>query len=221
MRKWLSKNLSEYVFVFAIASVVGTLYEEIFILVWNLINTGQFVLETRTGTLIGPFSPIYGVGAVIMLALIKRFGHGSVWRTFALSAVAGGTFEYLASLLQELFTGTRSWDYSEHFLNLNGRVSLQVVLIWGAAGMLLMYIFYPLVKWATGKIPAEKVGMVAVWLAVFLVLDIGLTYFVLFRQSLRRMEVPATTPISRVVDTVFPDEYLQRRFPNMVKPKIK
>ena len=58
--------------IFVIGCIFGTYYEQILTLVKSLIHTGEFVWEFRRGVLYGPFSPIYGAGAVLMILLLGR-----------------------------------------------------------------------------------------------------------------------------------------------------
>ena len=50
---------------------------------------------------------------------------------FGVFTVSGAAVEYFGSLFQELCFGSVSWDYSEHMLNLGGRVSLKMAFMWG------------------------------------------------------------------------------------------
>ena len=116
--------------VFIIGSVIGSLYEEIlnFLLVYS--RTGQFVWEYRRGVIYGPFNIIYGIGAVIIVSLLADRKH-KWYETILYGSLLGGGIEYLISFLQETFTRTTSWDYSNKFLDINGRTTLPFMLIWG------------------------------------------------------------------------------------------
>ena len=62
---------------------------------------------------------------------------------FLAFSASGAAVEYFGSLVQERCFGTLSWDYSQDFLNLGGRVSLQTALVWGALGLLFVWLAFP------------------------------------------------------------------------------
>ena len=121
---------------FMLYSFVGWLYESI------LCSVAGRKLVNR-GFLNGPVCPIYGVGAVAvdLLAVLLQ-GRHPVQQFLAFSA-SGAAVEYFGSLFQERCFGTFSWDYSQDFLNLGGRVSLQTALVWGALGFLFVWLAFP------------------------------------------------------------------------------
>ena len=138
--------------IFLIGSVLGSLYEEIlnFLLVYS--RTGQFVWEYRRGVIYGPFNIIYGIGAVIIVALLADKKH-KWYETILYGSLLGGGIEYLVSFLQETFTHTTSWDYSHKYLDINGRTTLPFMLIWGLFSFLFVRYLYPFVSRQIEKIP--------------------------------------------------------------------
>ncbi len=50
----------------------------------------------------------------------------------------GGTLEYLCSFFQEILFGTISWNYSDLFLNLNGRTSILYCFYWGIIAVVFL-----------------------------------------------------------------------------------
>lgn len=64
--------------IFVIGSVFGALYEQILNLVKIYFTTGDIVWELRRGVLYGPFSPIYGAGAVLFVYLLVKPKYASM-----------------------------------------------------------------------------------------------------------------------------------------------
>lgn len=64
---------------------------------------GEF--QIRAGLLWGPFSPIYGFGAVILTILLNRFYKANIVVVFLVSAVVGGAFEYFVSWFWSMRSG--------------------------------------------------------------------------------------------------------------------
>ena len=69
----------------------------------------------------------------------------------AMFTVSGAAVEYFGSLFQELCFGSVSWDYSDHMLNLGGRVSLKMAFMWGGAGYCVYAVCLPLDQPPVGK----------------------------------------------------------------------
>ena len=88
--------------LFLFGCIFGAYYEEILNLVVHYHYHHEFVWQLRRGVIYGPISPIYGGGAVIMIALLGRKERPD-WQTFLYGALIGGGFEYLVSFLQETF----------------------------------------------------------------------------------------------------------------------
>lgn len=116
---------------FAIYSVLGYILETLFALVMY----GK--LESRQGFLYGPVCPIYGVGAVIMILALQKFKKNGYTLFFG-GILVGSIVEYLISLFGEVFLNVRWWDYSDKFLNINGRICLLYSIYWGVIGIYLM-----------------------------------------------------------------------------------
>jgi len=201
-------------FVFLVGSVVGSLYEELLFLTQHLIETGQPAWSLRRGVIWGPFNVIYGFGAVVVVYLLLRKPYKK-WQVFVYSALLGGVVEYVVSFLQELFTGTMSWDYSHLWLNINGRTTIPFMLVWGFLGLVLVKYVYPLVSDAIERIPVKLGDTVFVILVVLMALDMLISWTALIRQSLRYNHIPPYTPVGEFYDRYFTDEYLEHYFPNM------
>lgn len=116
---------------FAIYSVLGYVLETLFALVMY----GK--LESRQGFLYGPVCPIYGLGAVVMILALQKFkknGYTLFWG----GIFVGSIVEYVISLFGEIVLNVRWWDYSDRFLNLNGRICILYSIYWGIIGIYLM-----------------------------------------------------------------------------------
>ena len=125
-----------YVIIFFIASFIGYIYEVIYYLVEDNILVNR-------GFLYGPYLPVYGVGALIMIVILKRFKKHPVLLYFMATIVTGIT-EYITGVLLNIF-GIKLWDYTGLFLNINGYVCLRSVLSFGVGALLLFYIAEPLI----------------------------------------------------------------------------
>lgn len=117
---------------------------KIFLLFW-LFSTIGWILEVMVfivvdkklvnrGFLIGPYCPIYGFGALIMLLLAPY--KDNIFVTFILALVLCSVLEYFVSYLMEKMFKIRWWDYSNDAFNINGRVCLRNAIAFGALGVI-------------------------------------------------------------------------------------
>ena len=232
-------------FVFVIGCVFGDYYERILNLISHSLGGDYWFWERRSAVVYGPFSIIYGFGAVlIILAFIwlpnkiikNRIAKStkttatedsiktdpnttplSWWQLFLFGGLLCGAFEYILGILQEIFTGTSSWNYSDHWLNINGKTSPYVMLIWGLICLGFAKYAYPVLSRWIEKIPS-KIGNVIFWiLLVFLTLDMSLSLSVILRANLRHHDVPTFTPYGTFLDVTYPDERIKKIYPNMVR----
>lgn len=120
--------------IFFIGSFAGKIIETIVYLVTKhkLINTG---------TLFGPWIPIYGIGAVI-LYFLHPLKDKPIW-LFLSSALLSGVLEYFTGLFLDKVLHKSMWDYKGMFINIQGYVCLVSVVSFGIAGLVLNYLFLP------------------------------------------------------------------------------
>lgn len=136
--RWTSFLLPCLIFFFA-ASICGWLWE---ILVFWVQNHAEYslwhLLLTYRGVLHGPWAPIYGVGAVLMVLLRRWSGKSPLQYFFSCMAVCA-VLEYATSWVLEEIFHAKWWDYTGYFLNVNGRICAMSLLFFAAAGMVVAY----------------------------------------------------------------------------------
>lgn len=200
--------------IFLIASVIGSLYEQILNLLLVYSRTGEIVWECRQGVIYGPFNVIYGFGAVLIIYLLADKKH-KWYETIIYGSLLGGGIEYLISFLQETFTNTISWDYSHKLLNINGRITLEYMLLWGILSFLLVRYLYPFLSKIIEKIPYNLGFLLTRILLIFMIINIFISWGAIIRQNFRRNNIPAFTPVGVFFDRYYNDEFLAKYFPNM------
>ncbi len=77
--------------------------------------------ESRAGFLWSPFSPIYGVGGVLMTVALKPIDRAPTTVLFGVAAFVGGCFEWVASWFWENAFGIVAWSYLDQPFNIGGR----------------------------------------------------------------------------------------------------
>ncbi len=154
-RKWVVSlnylrcySVWSVILIFFALSFVGWLWE----VGLHLIADGTFV---NRGVLHGPWLPIYGTGSVMMLLLLNRFRRKPVLE-FLLAVALCGSVEYFTSVyLEYAHNGTRWWDYTGYFLNLNGRICAEGLLVFGIGGMAIIYVLAPFLDGLFRRLPSR------------------------------------------------------------------
>ena len=117
---------------FVIYSLLGYIIE----VLYGLVTKG--VIESRQSFLYGPFCGIYGLGAILMVLPFKKHPNANRLQIFFGSAIIGCLVEYFISWFGETFLHVKWWDYTNYFLNINGRVCLYFGIFWGILGLWLI-----------------------------------------------------------------------------------
>lgn len=153
--------------VFLSMSLFGWLWE----VGMHLISTGELV---NRGALHGPWLPIYGTGGVLILTVLYRFRRNPAL-LFGTTVVLCGFLEYMTSLVMEIATGgTKWWDYSGYFLNLNGRICAEGLLVFGIGGLAITYMAAPILDNLIAKV--NEKALMAVCSALMLLFAADAVY---------------------------------------------
>ncbi len=196
--------------LFALAGVLGDVIEVIF---W-LVTRGELI--SRSSLVYGPFSMVWGLGAVLLTLALHPVARSSAFTLFAAGALLGGVYEYLCSWFQEWAFGACFWDYSHLPFNLNGRINLIFCLFWGLAAVAWVRVVHPLLCLFIARLSQLRAARwLTAALAVFLILTTALSAAALVRMDRRRAGVPASNPVALYLDERFPDAWLQQRYQNM------
>ena len=114
-------SIPSLILIFFSLCFVGWIWE----VTLHLISSHTFV---NRGVLHGPWLPIYGSGGILILICLKKLRNKPVVEFFA-SVVLCGFVEYFTSLYLEISCGRRWWNYNGYFLNLNGRICAEGLLV--------------------------------------------------------------------------------------------
>ncbi len=205
--------------IFLLGSIFGAYYEQILNLFIHYHYHHEFVWQLRRGVIYGPISPIYGVGAVLFTILLLR-KEKSNFSIFLKGALIGGSFEYLISFFQETFFGTISWDYSQDFLNINGRTTIPYMIVWGLLALLFAKVIYPTISNIIESFPQKFGDVFTGILVVLLVLDFFVSWGSLIRQTLRHKGYEPITFVGTFFDKHYNDEVLRQYYANMKVIKV-
>ena len=172
-KKWYIV-LRDILFLFIVYSICGWIYEElVFILKLNQV--------VNRGALFGPWLPIYGFGGLIIISLFYRFKDKKIMLgklnirplvLFFETVIFATLVELVATYLMD-FTGGNFkslWDYSNEFMNFEGRIALIPDLKFGIVALVGIYFLEPLlIKFLSNKEQSLIDGLSVVIFMLFFV----------------------------------------------------
>ena len=162
-------SISSLILIFFILSFIGWLWE----VSLHLVSDGIFV---NRGVLHGPWLPIYGFGSILILTLLYRF-RSKPYLLFFMTVILCGIVEYSTSYYLEVTNGMKWWDYTGYFLNINGRVCAEGLLVFGIGGMFVVYFVAPLLDNYIKKIKTEYVIYLCIILCSIYLIDLVISYY--------------------------------------------
>ncbi|CDF12209.1 putative uncharacterized protein [Mycoplasma sp. CAG:776] len=202
-------KISEIIWLFVIGCLVGFVLETI----WHFLKNGVWI--NKQGLLYGPFKPIYGFGLIFIVLIMNNYREKKFWQKFIIGIILGSAFEYFGSLFQEYVFGTSTWNYSNFNLNIGGRIYLPYCFAWGIIAVFCVDFVYPFLKKILNKINPCFYKIITVGVGIFMIINISLTALASIRYSDRANKENTDSAVFKVIDSLYPDEYMQIKFPKM------
>lgn len=153
--------------IFLTYSILGFFYECII----NFIQDGRF----SSGFMYGPWTPIYGIGVLIILYIYKKLKkYNKIKRLIIMSIISMivlTILEYITGNLIKLIFHTSFWDYSNYKFNYGKFISLESSLIWMIGSIIIIFIHKKLKKYIK-KIPNQITIKLSIVFTIDLVLSV-------------------------------------------------
>ena len=199
------------VIIFFLGSMAGLLIEE----VWMLVSAG--LTESRVGLVWGPFSPLYGLGAVLLtwLSFFLRSRGAAGWQVFLVSAVVGGVLEQFAGWSMSTFFDAESWTYLHLPDHITQWVAWRFLVAWGVLGLVWCRAVMPRLLYQIGMPTTRRQAVFVTLVAVYLVADVAMTLACFDRKAERDAGEPPSNAFEQWVDTNYNDEFISSRFENL------
>ena len=160
-----------YLNTFLLYSILGFLLETV----------RSFLVNSKfaSGILYGPWTPIYGIGIVIVILISNYlFAHLHLSRwvetfiTFVIITLILTLLEWIGGILIEKIFHTVFWDYSKEAFSIGKYISLSKSLMWGVGSILFIYVLKPLLEGVIKHIPIP----VTIILTLLMLSDFILTF---------------------------------------------
>lgn len=165
----LDLNILTFFLVFYIYCFMGWCFESLYVSA----KTKKWV---NRGFMKGPFLPIYGCGAVIILFSTIPVMSSPVL-VYILSFIAATVLELATGMVMEKLFKVKYWDYSGNFMNYKGYICIKSSITWGFMGMLVTYIINEPV--------AKFIDSLNVWISALIVVILTVIFVFDFVKSFK------------------------------------
>ena len=161
-------NAIQWLFIFYTYSFLGWCFESTYVSIKSkkLINRGFMR---------GPFLPLYGSGAVMMLVVSMPFAN-SIVLTYIAGCIGATALEYVTGVTMEALFKVRYWDYSYKRFNFQGQICLSSTIAWGFFTVLMTRVLHPPMDRFVLSMSQQILGYVTALLTVYIVADFTLSF---------------------------------------------
>lgn len=133
-------------------------YFFIFSILGHFIET-FFYSNGESGILFGWWTPVYGIGTIIILLInkyIERFKFNKYLKVFTLfisSAILLSIIEAIGGYLIKWIFDMELWNYSNFKFNIGEYAAIEMALVWGISSIVVIYFLKPIFDYFIGFIP--------------------------------------------------------------------
>ncbi len=127
------------------------------------------------GFMRGPFLPLYGSGAIMMLVVSMPFQDNLVL-VYIAGCIGATALEYVTGVVMEALFKVRYWDYSKNSFNYKGYICLWSSLAWGALTILMTEVIHKPIEQLVLKIPTQILTVVTMLLTAVIFADFALSF---------------------------------------------
>ncbi len=161
-------SIIEWLFFFYLYCFCGWIFESTFV----SLKSRKFV---NRGFMRGPFLPIYGSGAIMMLVVSMPF-QDNIFLTYIAGCIGATALELVTGELMEALFKVRYWDYSNQKINYKGHICLSSTVAWGFLTILMTEFLHKGVERIIFVLPSAAVTVLTVATSFYIVVDFTLSF---------------------------------------------
>ena len=161
-------SIIQWLFFFYFYCFFGWVFESTYV----SLKSRKFV---NRGFMRGPFLPIYGSGAIMMLVVSMPF-QDNIFLTYIAGCIGATALELVTGIVMEALFKVRYWDYSNQKFNYKGHICLSSTIAWGFLTILMTEFVHKYVERVVFAIPAAVVNVVTVVVTVYIIIDFTLSF---------------------------------------------
>ena len=173
----MGTKIANYLLMYFLYSALGWTVESTYRSLGETYRARKTTKEKKiinSGFLNGPLCPIYGAGAMVFEILLAPFKK-HWWAVMLLGMVFADIVEYVTSVLMEKLFHARWWDYSEEFMNLNGRICLKHTIYWAVFSLVYVYMVAPIYDYLISFVPQNIRNIALAVIFVIFIIDLYFT----------------------------------------------
>lgn len=161
-------SIIQWLFFFYFYCFFGWIFESTYV----SIKSRKFV---NRGFMRGPFLPIYGSGAIMMLVVSMPF-QDNIFLTYIAGCIGATALELVTGVAMEALFKVRYWDYSNQKFNYKGHICLSSTVAWGFLTIFMTEFLHRGVEKIVFVIPVTVVNVVTVIVTVYIIIDFTLSF---------------------------------------------
>lgn len=158
----------QWLFFFYFYCFFGWCFESTYV----SIKSKRFV---NRGFMRGPFLPLYGSGAIMMLLVSKPFQEHIVL-VYIAGCIGATVLEYVTGVVMEALFKVRYWDYSNQPFNFQGHICLGSSLAWGFLTIAMTEFIHKPVERFVLSVPSGILTPVTLVLTALICADFALAF---------------------------------------------
>lgn len=195
--------------MFVLYSVIGYFIEII------SVSIRSKKLTFSRGFLLGPYLPIYGRSAVLLILCFSKHNINII-EEFILCLLICTFIEYVTSYIMEKLFKVRWWDYSNRLFNIKGRICLSNSILFGLGGTFILRVLNPIISPLVFSIKLKYLYLITGILFLIILSDDIISILVLnkLKKNFIKLDgVRDSTSIikKQVLDTLCTSNFLTRR----------
>ncbi|GFI69328.1 hypothetical protein IMSAG249_01149 [Lachnospiraceae bacterium] len=161
-------TLIQWLFFFYFYCFFGWIFESTYVSA----KSRKFV---NRGFMRGPFLPIYGSGAIMMLVVSMPF-QDNILLTYIAGCIGATALELATGVIMEALFKVRYWDYSSQKFNYKGHICLSSTIAWGFLTILMTGFVHRGVEKVILTIPYMAVTVITMAVTVYIIIDFTLSF---------------------------------------------
>ncbi|MBQ6887708.1 MAG: hypothetical protein IJN54_09380 [Lachnospiraceae bacterium] len=161
-------TMVQWIFFFYFYCFFGWIFESTYV----SLKKKHFI---NRGFMRGPFLPLYGSGAIMMLIVSAPFQDNLIL-VYIAGCIGATALEYVTGVVMEELFKVRYWDYSKLPFNFQGHICLSSTLAWGGLTLLMTQFLHKLVEQLVLSVTKELLIPVTFFITLTVVVDFSLSF---------------------------------------------
>ncbi len=161
-------TMVQWIFFFYFYCFFGWIFESTYV----SLKKKHFI---NRGFMRGPFLPLYGSGAIMMLIVSAPFQDNLIL-VYIAGCIGATALEYVTGVVMEALFKVRYWDYSKLPFNFQGHICLSSTLAWGGLTLLMTQFLHKPVEQLVLSVTKELLIPVTFFITLTVVVDFSLSF---------------------------------------------